>query len=841
MMNPQMQFNLSHIIGQAVDVTNYTTFQHHLHSYGNINTINNVNNNGSNLQSVGAQSVPVQNVEVPTVSVTPGTGVVALSYAQQQQPAPMQSYHAVFNSMTVTHVTPQVPTPQVQYFSYESPCVTLRPHVHSQVTHQLPTTHVMNAQGPAKYNSCSLLFQNLNSIEPDSGAATALQVETVGNSSGETNEILGETKRRRRKEGVNAKLERKAQRNRGEAYTSASGKRVEAKRYVEKDCSCKNKCLLKLGTVEDRKNILKKFWAIGNFSQQNAYLIENISLVPNEGKKRKIPASEEEEKNMKTVKRIYQVKLLSTNKQVRVCKSMFLNLHGVSNGRLDRVLQGLNCSFTFAVQDRRGHHPPSNKTSEEDVKFVVAHITALRQSRESAFGSSACTKEQRQMLGQLPVEMPVTGGRETSVKRLYASYKMLCKEEGRPPVSLWVYRRIEKTKFSQENDSTNTEAIANANSSCDGTRVLRNPLENNVNKILTVNVSNIHHNDEETNRILDEAAQDFRKYDLASDSGNARQPNCKTVMSREERKSKRNRGHSYYTATGKYKDKKCYIDKECGCKYRCIPGLGNLEIRKKIFSDFWSLADFSLQNAYIAEKVILAPVLKKCGDKASDKFAKTCSRNYYIKLKEGGDDVRVCKTAFLNLHGLSNGRVDRVLQAVACKSPYALQDRRGHHSPKNKTKEEDVEYASSHMISFLKEYPNEDGRGPSNFYLPQDFNIQKMYLMYKQLCLQNGRTPVGCFVYRKILKERFNCHVRSPANKTPEEDLEFAYQHIDSCTNISKETAVQENQVISLNPISDTSVKKLHRDYIGKCYDEGRKPVGIDVYRRIFNSKHKSC
>ncbi|XP_064079875.1 uncharacterized protein LOC135196955 [Macrobrachium nipponense] len=833
MMNPQMQFNLSHIIGQAVDVTNYT-FQHHIHGYGNINSISNINNNVSNPQAVGAQPVPVQNVEVPTVSVPPGTGVLALSYAQQQQPAPMQSYHAVFNSMTVTHVAPQVPTPQVQYFSYDSPCVTLRPHVHSQVTHQVPPTHVMNAQGSAKYNSCSLPFQNLNSVEVDSGAASTLQPETISNGSAEMNEVLVETRKKRRKEGINAKYERKTRRNRGEAYISASGKHMKAKQYIERDCSCKNKCILKLGTAEDRENVFKKFWGIGNFSQQNAYLIENVTLVPSECKKRKIPSSEAEEKNLKTMKRIYQIKLPNTNKPVRVCKSMFLSLHGVSNGRLDRVLQAVNCSLSFALQDRRGQHTPSNKTSEEDVKFVVEHIVAMRQRRQSGFGSSACTNEHGLLLTQMSSEMPVAGGKEVSVKRMYASYKMLCKEEGRPPVSLWVYRRIEKNKFSQENNN-NTDTVANTDSSCDRTFVMHTPLENNARQILSVNIVNA---SEGTNRILNEVTHVSRKYNLMSDAGSARKPGCTIVMSREERKSKRNQGHSYYTATGKYKDEKCYLDKECGCKYRCIPKLGSLEIRKKIFSEFWSLADFSLQNAYIAAKVTIAPVVKK-HDKSSEKFAKTCSRNYYVQLKESGGDVRVCKMAFLQLHGISNGRVDRVLQAVACKSPYALQDRRGHHSPKNKTREEDVEYASSHMRSFLKEYPSEAGEGPNKFCLPQDFNIQKMYLMYKEMCLQNGKIPVGCFVYRKILKERFHCHVRSPANKTPDDDLEFAFQHINSCTAVSKETPGQGKQVISPNPFSDTSVKKLHCDYITKCYEEGRKPVGIDVYRRIFNSKQK--
>lgn len=32
-----------------------------------------------------------------------------------------------------------------------------------------------------------------------------------------------------------------------------------------------------------------------------------------------------------------------------------------------------------------------------------------------------------------------------------------------------------------------------------------------------------------------------------------------------------------------------------------------------------------------------------------------------------------------------------------------------------------------------------------------------------------------------IFTFRFNCVIKSPANKTPEKDLEYAYEHIQSC------------------------------------------------------------
>ena len=303
-MNPQVQFNLSHIIGQAVDVTNYTAFQHHIHGYGNVGTISNLSNHGSTSQAAATQSLAVQNVEMSAGHIPSGSGVVTLGYAQQQQPGPVQSYHAVFNSMTVTHIPPQIQTPQVQYFSYESPCVTLKPSI---VPHHVQPMQQVNTQGPPKYDTCPVPFQNVNSGELHNIVAS--QTETAKESVVEAGEILQNTKKKK-KLSLNLKHDRKSRRNRGEAYVNASGKRVEAKCYIDKDCACKMKCILKLGNSCDRETIFKQFWSIGNFSKQNAYISENVTLVPTEGKKRKVPASELEIKNLKTVKRLYHVKLL---------------------------------------------------------------------------------------------------------------------------------------------------------------------------------------------------------------------------------------------------------------------------------------------------------------------------------------------------------------------------------------------------------------------------------------------------------------------------------------------------------------------------------------------------
>ncbi|XP_042879155.1 uncharacterized protein LOC122257733 isoform X2 [Penaeus japonicus] len=714
-MDPQSQFSLSHILGQAVDVTSYSTFQHQLHGYGNINTIGNIANIGNSAVTPTGHPVSIQDM-VPAGQVG-GSGVVTMGYAHHPQAtAPLQSYHAVFNNVGVAHVNPQVQAPQVQYFSYESSAVAVRtPPLHAS-QHPQVTAQTANIQGQ-RYGSCNLPVQVVTSSVPVSNKFTVSKSRTGDSSSSKIRENDGLKKRKLRKEGVSAKVARKSRRNRGESYINAAGKLVEAKKYVDKDCECKNKCLSKLGSVTDRENIFKSFWDIGDFSKQNAYLTENVILVPNVKRKQTQPL---EEKNGKTVSRLYYVRLSNCSKQTRICKTMFLRLHGVSNGRLDRILQAVNCQIPNALQDKRGQHTPSNKTSQEDWDLVTQHIWSVRCSQEEG------SENPIHNLGDLGE----TTGKDLSVKKMYEMYKRWCEERGKVPVSLWVYRHIEKSW-------TNKESVS-----------ARNPPVVEAQDVLPASASNLLNDGSEQTR--EQVPVEGQK--LPELSRKKRNGERVGTMTRIERKVKRNSGAAYYTAAGKLKEEKHYVDKQCGCKYRCIPEIGSEETRRQVFMNFWKFGDFTKQNEYIAQKVVLVPVMQRERDKVPEKFTRTYTRIYNVQMKPSEKAVRVCKTAFLQLHGVSNGRVDRVLQAVACESPFALKDRRGNHSPKNKTKQEDVEYICQHIKAFPMEPQHHEAN--NRHALPQDLNVEKMYRMYKQQCVQDNRTPVSSFVYRKILKER---------------------------------------------------------------------------------------
>lgn len=314
-MDQQTQFSFSHILGpSAVEVASYSPFQHQLHGYGNISNVGTIAGLGtSSVAPPAAHSVTIHDATAPPtgqVAGAPGvaSSVVAMGYTHHP-PGPVQSYHAVFNNVAVTQVTPQtmMPPTQIQYF-YEAPGVNVRTQLHHphQMLPQQPS------QNQVKYSNCSFPLQTVNSSLPVSCNVLTSTGRSAAPSATTNKEMATQRResvksKKLRKEGISAKQKRKISRNHGEAYISTAGKLVDAKKYVDQDCKCKSRCISKLATVSDRESVFKQFWAIGDFEQQNIYLTENVVLVRNTRKRRKNPLPND--KNLKTVTRHYNVRL----------------------------------------------------------------------------------------------------------------------------------------------------------------------------------------------------------------------------------------------------------------------------------------------------------------------------------------------------------------------------------------------------------------------------------------------------------------------------------------------------------------------------------------------------
>ena len=194
-------------------------------------------------------------------------------------------------------------------------------------------------------------------------------------------------------------------------------------------------------------------------------------------------------------------------------------------------------------------------------------------------------------------------------------------------------------------------------------------------------------------------------------------------------------------------------ERPCNCRRQCYSKVPS-EQRKKLFDGFWSSGNFDVQNAYICGCIKTSEVARRYTSHGSDS-RRSHSRVYYVQ--NGAISTRVCKVAFLRIHGVSDGRVSRALQAQELVGGSPSSDKRGKHEPKNKTKKDDLDFVKAHINSFPK-YKSHYSRAdnPHKQFLSPDLSVEKMYRLYKQKCQDESKPTVSACVYRRTFNESFN-------------------------------------------------------------------------------------
>ena len=199
----------------------------------------------------------------------------------------------------------------------------------------------------------------------------------------------------------------------------------------------------------------------------------------------------------------------------------------------------------------------------------------------------------------------------------------------------------------------------------------------------------------------------------------------------------------------------------CMCPLKCYEKVSEGQ-RQKLFDGFWARADFNTQNAYICGCIKVVKIKCQYTNKGEES-QRSNSCVYYVN-NGSGISARVCRKAFLRIHALSAGHVDRALKAHCSSGGVPHMDQRGHHIPSNKTSEDDITIVKQHIDSFPKyqsHYCRNDS--PHRMYLSPELTIVKMYNLYKQ---QHVDDAVSEWVYRKIFNECFNLTFGTPKTDT---------------------------------------------------------------------------
>nr|CAI5828728.1 unnamed protein product [Callosobruchus analis] len=157
--------------------------------------------------------------------------------------------------------------------------------------------------------------------------------------------------------------------------------------------------------------------------------------------------------------------------------------------------------------------------------------------------------------------------------------------------------------------------------------------------------------------------------------GTRRKYRDETKWKRNVRKKQRNSGHEYTNAKGKVIESKKFDSSDCSCTRECHR-LVVLDHREKLFSAFYSLANFDLQTSYLCGRIKLSKKVKH------NEGRRVYTRTYYLP-DERGCEIPVCKAFFKEVLKVSDGRLSRALKGLQDNGVPST-DKRGKKAPYNK-------------------------------------------------------------------------------------------------------------------------------------------------------------
>lgn len=123
-------------------------------------------------------------------------------------------------------------------------------------------------------------------------------------------------------------------------------------------------CITKV-SVDQRINCFLSFWEMAGFSKQNAYI---CGLV----KKNQVQQRRKRDGSRGDKSSTNKYFLNINNESIHVCKQFFLKTFQISDGRMSRALK--KESNGHVGEDLRGKAPSVNKTSQDKIDEVRAHI-----------------------------------------------------------------------------------------------------------------------------------------------------------------------------------------------------------------------------------------------------------------------------------------------------------------------------------------------------------------------------------------------------------------------------------------------------------------------------------
>ena len=246
-------------------------------------------------------------------------------------------------------------------------------------------------------------------------------------------------RKRPRCEQLWAKNRRKHMRNKGQEYVSQSGKIVPPKVFncISAGC-CKSNCAAKIDE-EERQEIHRNFWQLGSHTAQTTYIagcVEQKKVATRRSfsdvRDAATQASGKRKSFQKTFSRLYA--LATSERRVKVCKKLFLQTLGVSDGRVNRILLNQRLNGGVPQGDKRGKYEHTHQQLPLNlIEEVKAHVRSFPTNMSHYTRSHSASR-----LFLSP---------NLNISRMYHLFEDKCKANSQEHVKESMYRNIFNTHF----------------------------------------------------------------------------------------------------------------------------------------------------------------------------------------------------------------------------------------------------------------------------------------------------------------------------------------------------------------------------------------------------------
>ncbi|XP_063604156.1 uncharacterized protein LOC134779803 isoform X1 [Penaeus indicus] len=530
---------------------------------------------------------------------------------------------------------------------------------------------------------------------------------------------------------------RKKMKNLGKSYTTQNGKKVGAKVFKSINQCCYQQCFKNLSLM-DQENIFTSFWNMGNWNKQTKFIWEHTEI--------KTKARKTLDRSSRRVHTRHFFLPDCSGSKVKVCKSVFLSLLQISNGRLSYSLsKKLVAVNDEEPQDRRGSQIPSNKTPAQ----------AVRDAEEYIQSTSYYSIKKDSGAKMLIVPQGVT------IRKLYATYQRKFVESGKLVISLKLFRKLLPPILKK--DALNMPFIFSkqiGELSCIGYNKCP------ANKTVIMNVEKFSRNETDTKQSvtfiqgtkdveLNTHSITHNENYLSSTNNSARKSNLK-LWKRNISKDLRDRGKSYMSSSGKINLGKEFLPQHSCCISNCHVAFP-VEQQETLFKKYWALASWNLQTKFLWDHIQV--VQKKVNTSKSDDSRRIHTRIFFLPNNDG-EKRKVCKILFCATLQVSNGRVSRAVCSKIVDSSLPPQDKRGKSTPQNKTTRENALFALDHIHQLLQHNSclQSTSRKCS---LLNNISKKKAHDMYRNSCFEYGKKPLSYTVYCRILREDAYCPVEN--------------------------------------------------------------------------------